>query len=46
MTGDEISAKYRENAAMVLPTRRVEQVRDAILGIESLSARAFMALLR
>ena len=46
LTGDEISAKYRENAAMVLPTRRVEQVRDAILGIESLSARAFMALLR
>ena len=46
LTGDEISKKYRDNAAMALPGRRVEQVRDAILGIESLSAREFMSVLR
>ncbi len=46
LTGDEISRKYRDNAAMALPGRRIEQVRDAILGIESLSAREFMAALR
>ena len=46
LTGDEISAKYRDNAALALPARRIEQVRDAILGIESLSARELMAVLR
>lgn len=46
LTGDEISRKYRDNAAMALPGRRIEQVRDAILGIESLTAREFMAVLR
>ena len=46
LTADEISKKYRDNAAMALPGRRVEQVRDAILGIESLSAREFMSVLR
>ena len=46
LTGDEISKKYRDNAALALPGRRVEQVRDAILGIESLSAREFMSVLR
>lgn len=46
LTGDDISAKYRENAAMVLPSQRVEQVRDAVLNIESMSAREFMAVLR
>ena len=45
LTGDEISAKYRDNAAMALPARRIEQVRDAILGVESLSAREFLAVL-
>ena len=46
LTGDEISKKYRDNAATALPSRRIEQVRDAILGIESLSAREFLATLR
>ncbi len=46
LTGDEISKKYRDNAALALPDRRAEQVRDAILGIESLSAREFMSVLR
>ena len=46
LTADEISKKYRDNAALALPGRRAEQVRDAILGIESLSAREFMSVLR
>ena len=46
LTGDEISKKYRDNAALALPGRRAEQVRDAILDIESLSAREFMSVLR
>ena len=46
LTGDEISKKYRDNAAMALPARRIEQVREAILGIETLSARELMAVLR
>ena len=46
LTADEISKKYRDNAAMALPGRRAEQVRDAILDIESLSAREFMSVLR
>ncbi len=46
LTGDDIGAKYRDNASMVLPRERVEQVRDAVLDMESMSAREFMALLR
>jgi hypothetical protein len=45
LTGDEITRKYRDNAAMALSSRRIEEVRDAILGIEHLSAREFMAAL-
>jgi 2-methylcitrate dehydratase PrpD len=45
LTGDEISRKYRENAAMALPARRVEQVRDAVLNLEAMSAREIVAVL-
>lgn len=45
LTGDEITQKFRDNAAMALPPRRIDDVRDAILGIEFLSAREFLGVL-
>jgi len=45
LSGDDISKKYRENAAMALPARRVEQVRDAVLNVEAMSAREFLEVL-
>ena len=45
LSGDDISKKYRENAAMALPARRIEQVRDAVLNVETMSARAFLGVL-
>ena len=45
LSGDDISKKYRDNAAMALPARRIEQVRDAVLNVESMSAREFLAVL-
>ena len=45
LSSDDISKKYRDNAAMALPTRRVEQVRDAVLNVEAMSAREFLEVL-
>ena len=45
LSGDDISKKYRENAAMALPARRIEQVRDAVLNVEAMSAREFLGVL-
>ena len=42
----EIDAKYFQNAARAVPDARARAIRDAVLGMESSSARALCATLR
>lgn len=39
LTGDEIAAKFAENAELAVSRRRAEQIRDAVLDVDRLSAR-------
>ena len=45
LTGDEIAAKYMENAGLAISRGRAERIRDAVLDIERHSARALGRLL-
>jgi 2-methylcitrate dehydratase PrpD len=46
LTNDEITAKFRENAATAVSATRAEEIRDAVLGLDGQSdARAFAAIL-
>lgn len=45
LTGDEIAAKYMENAELVISRPRAERIRDAVLDLEKLSARELGGLL-
>jgi hypothetical protein len=46
LTGDDIAAKFLENAERVVSRRRAEEVRAAVLAIKQLSARQLSAVLR
>ena len=45
LTGDEIAAKFMENADLVISRPRAERIRDAVLDLEDLSARELGRLL-
>lgn len=45
LTGDEIAAKFTENAELVISRGRAERIRDAVLNIERHSARELGRLL-
>ena len=45
LTGDEIAAKFMENAELVISRPRAERIRDAVLDLEDLSARELGRLL-
>lgn len=45
LTGDEIAAKFMENAQLVISRPRAERLRDAVLDLEKLSARELGRLL-
>jgi 2-methylcitrate dehydratase PrpD len=44
LTGDEIAAKFMENAELAVSRGRAERIRDAVLDIERLSARELGSL--
>ncbi|GGJ98536.1 MmgE/PrpD family protein [Pseudomonas matsuisoli] len=39
LSNDDIVAKYRDNAATAVAAHRVEQIREAVLGLDRISAR-------
>lgn len=41
LSGDEIAAKFMENAELAVSRGRAEQIRDAVLGVDRISAREF-----
>jgi hypothetical protein len=45
LTGDEIAAKFMENAELAISRSRAERIRDAVLDIERHSARELGSLL-
>ena len=45
LTGDEIAAKFMENAELAISRPRAERIRDAVLDIEKFSARELGKLL-
>ena len=46
MGTEAVSAKFLSSASLAIPTAKAELIRDAVLALEDLSARALMALLR
>lgn len=42
----EVSAKFMASASLAIPIRQAERIRDAVLMLETVSARDLMALLR
>lgn len=46
LTGAEIAAKFRENAALALPPERIVSIEEAVLGLDQAPARVLAAALR
>ena len=46
LTAEEIETKYWDNAGRALPERRVQEIRDVVLGMEGLTAREAAQKLR
>ncbi len=45
LTGDEIAAKFAENAELAVSRSRAEQIRDVVLAVDRLGAREFARVL-